>query len=174
MTHPPGCGDLHCMVMRLRLELHAEAPTAMHTHAAPVLRDSDGLMDTRYPDEGGIGMPMTAAFHRFLGHPDHWGLSRLGMLSILEVSDWCSAAHPSHRRPLFTRSLCSQLTYEATYLHQDVADLAWLHPELELAQIVGMLTAALRHAEDWRGERFARWSKVPGEQPPLPERRQRA
>lgn len=168
MTHPPGCGDLHCLLLRLRAALRDEAPAKLHTRAAPVLRDHDGL--TTLTDEGGVGMPMTAAFHRYLGHSETWGLSRIGMLSILEVSDWCASVHPAHRRPLFTRTLCSQLAFEAGYLGQDVLDLAWLH-DLELDQLAGMLTKALRHAEEWREHKFAQWSKIPGEDVPLPERR---
>ncbi len=118
-----------------------------------------------------MGPPFTAAMHRYLSGPDSWGLTRLGMLSIIEVSEWCASVHPPHRRPMFTRTVCGQLSFEAAYLGQELADLVYLHSELSLPQISGMLHAGLIHAEDWRGDRFARWTKVPGAEEPMPERR---
>lgn len=170
-THPYPCKGLPCLLMRLRMVLSAETPSAINQHAAPVLRDWDGTIDRKYPDEGGVGMPMTAAFHRFLEGPDFWGLSRLGMLSIIEVSERCASRHPPHRRPMFTRTACGQLVFEAGYLGQELVDLVFLHPELELEQISGMLSWGLAHAEDFRAEKFARWTKIPGEAEPMPERR---
>ena len=169
--HPVGCRCMSCLLLRLRMVLRAETPGAINQHAAPVLRDWDGVVSARDADEGGVGMPMTAAMHRYLSGPDAWGLSRLGMLSIIEVSERCASRHPPHRRPMFTRTQCGQLLFEAAYLGQELVDLVWLHPELELEQISGMLSWGLAHAEDWRAERFARWTKIPGEAEPMPERR---
>ncbi len=170
MTHPRFCPCLSCRLVRLRLLLHSEAPSQINTHAAPVLRDFEGIPE-RQTDEGGIGLPFTASFHRYLAGPDHWGLTRLGMLSIIEVSEACASKHPVHRRPMFTRTVCAQLIFEAAYLGQSVIDLVWLHPELTYPQIHGQLDWGLRHAESWRETMFARWSKVPGEEEPMPERR---
>lgn len=171
MTHPFGCKCLPCLLMRLRMLLRSEVPMKLTQHATPVLRDWEGIPDNKDPDEGGVGPPLTAALHRYLAGPDAWGTTRLGMLSIIEVSDWCASRHPPHRRPMFTRTLCGQLTFEAAYLNQELGDLFWLHSDLSLPQLSGMLQAALNHAEDWRADRFARWTKVPGEPEPLPERR---
>jgi len=113
---------------------------------------------------------MTAAMHRYLSSPDSWGTERLAMLSIIEVSEWCAPKHPPHRRPMFERTVCGQLVYEAAYLGQDLVDLLWLHPELSAEQLEGMLTKALRVAEEWRANKFARWTKEPGTEEPLPER----
>ena len=159
------------LIRELRMELRDEVPLKMTQHATPVLRDWEGIPDSKDPDEGGVGPPFTAAFHRYLSGPDSWGTSRLAMLSIIEVSDWCAARHPVHRRPMFTRTLCAQLTFEAAYLGQELRDLWWLHPDLSPSQIAGMLEAALSHAAEWRADKFARWTKVPGAEEPLPERR---
>lgn len=170
MTHPLGCRCVDCLLMRLRMLLRSEIPMQLHTHAAPVLRDFEGIPE-RETDEGGIGPPFTASWHRYLAGPDHWGVTRLGMLSIIEVSEACASKHPPHRRPMFTRTVCGQLTFEAAYLGQELADLSWLHPELPPSQISGLLLWSLTHAEDWRADKFARWTKVPGAEEPLPERR---
>ena len=170
-SHVVGCRCLTCLLIRLRLALHSEAPSRLHQTAAPVLKDFDGVVDRKYPDEGGVGPPMTAAMHRYLSGPDSWGTERLAMLSIIEVSGRCAARHPPHRRPMFTRTICGQLVFEAAYLGQDLADLLWLHPELSADQLAGMLAWGLSHAEEWRADKLARWTKVPGAEEPLPERR---
>ena len=77
------------------------------------------------------------------------------MLSIMEVSDWCHARHTSHSIPGASRSLCSQMVYEATYLGQEPADLAWLH-DMELEQVERMLTSALNHARESRKRQESR------------------
>lgn len=171
MTHVQGCGCLDCRLVRLRMLLRSEAPSKLNQSPVPVLRDWEGIPDKTDPDEGGLGLPLTAEMHRYLAGPDHWGLTRLGMLSIVEVSGRCASRHPAHRRPMFTRTACGQLVYEAAVLGQEMADLLWLHPELDAAQIRGMLEWGLKHAETWRADKFARWTKEPGEQEPLPERR---
>lgn len=168
--HVVGCRCLSCALTRLRMLLRSEIPMKMTQHATPVLRDWEGIPEHE-TDEGGIGPPLTAALHRYLSNADHWGVTRLGMLSIIEVSDWCAARHPVHRRPMFTRTMCGQMTFEAAYLNQELGDLFWLHADLTMPQIRGMLETALAHAEQWREDRFARWTKVPGEPEPLPERR---
>jgi hypothetical protein len=92
------------------------------------------------------------------------------MSSIIEISEACSARHPTHRRPLFTRSLCSELAFQVGYLGQTVDDIAWLH-SMSRAQVEGLLTWALRHAELWRIERFMRLTREPGHTSPTPERK---
>jgi hypothetical protein len=170
LSHPLACSCLDCLIRRLRDELRAETPMKLHARAVPVLRDYDGIPTTAYPDEGGTGLPFSAAMHRYLGHPDSWGTSRMGMSSIIEVSEWCAPRHPTHRRPLFTRSLCSELAFQAGYLGQTVEDVAWLHG-IRIEVVSGLLTAALRHAELWRIERFMRLTREPGHVAPLPERK---
>ena len=136
-------------IARLRKVLADEAPTQPTVHSSVTLREEDG---TPVVDEPGIGRPLSARMHRYIGHPDHWGASRLGMASILEVSDRCAARHPSHRIPGRSRSLCAQLLFEVGYLGQDIEDVAWLHG-FSIEQAERMLLASLRHAEQWREER---------------------
>lgn len=150
---------LDTLLLELRAELKAETPTVLHSHAAPALRDSDGLPETRWPDSGGLGPPFTAATHRFLGHSDHWGTSRIGMESIMEVSAWCAPRHPTHRRPYFARTFCGELVFQAAYLGQSVDDLAWLHGA-PVEAIEGMLLHALRHAAEWRLDRYDRMRRA--------------
>jgi hypothetical protein len=169
LAHPLACSCLDCLIRRLRDELRAETPMKLHARAVPVLRDYDGIPTTAYPDEGGTGLPFSAAMHRYLGHPDSWGTSRMGMSSIIEVSDACASRHPQHRRPLFTRTVCGQLVFEVAYLGQSVDDVAWLHG-LEKVQVEGMLRWALKHAAQWRLNQFYRLTKVPGTEQPYPER----
>lgn len=169
MTHPLGCRCLPCALTRLRLLLHSEAPMQLNTHAAPVLRDFEGIPE-RETDEGGTGLPFTASFHRYLSGPDSWGVTRLGMLSIIEVSDACASKHPPHRRPMFTRTLCGDILFKAAYLGQSIDDIVWI-TGMSVEQVTGLLSWGLGHAEQWRTERFARWTKVPGEAAPIPERR---
>ncbi len=176
VTHVPRtCPCLDCRLVRLRLLLHSEVPSQLHTHAAPVLRDFEGLPErddgTGVGDPPGVGMSFSATFHRYLGGPDEWGVTRLGMLSIIEVSSACASKHPPHRRPMFTRTVCGQLIFEAAKLGQELTDLVWLHPELTYPQIYGQLEWALKHAEDWRTERFMRLTREPGHVAPLPERK---
>ena len=161
---------LEALIQQLRDEIRAETPLRLHARAVPVLRDYDGVTDRRNADEGGTGLPFSAAMHRYLSGPDSWGLSRLGMLSIIEISERCSARHPDHRRPMFTRSLCGQLAFQAAYLGLELDDIVWV-TGLSMEQVTGMLEWGLRHAREWRAAKFAQWTKVPGEAAPFPERR---
>ncbi len=150
------------LIADLRAIFRDEAPTRLHTQA---------LTDNDHPDEGGIGLPFTARFHRYLGHWSHWGQSRLGMLSVMEVSEWCHARHTSHAIPGSSRSLCAQLVYEACYLGQEVSDLAWLHA-LPSEQVERMLTGALNHAAEWRERQESRPTEARHDGPdPLPYER---
>jgi hypothetical protein len=164
MTH------LDELIADLRAELRAETPLRMTARAVPVLRDHEGIATGRDADEGGLGPPLTAALHRYLGHPDGWGTSRMGMSSILEISDACCARHPTHRRPLFTRSLCSDLAFKVAYLGQSVEDVAWI-TGLSRVQVEGLLSWGLQHAAQWRTERFMRLTREPAHVAPLPERK---
>ena len=162
--------SLDQLIADLRAEIRAETPIRVTARAVPVLRDHEGIATSHGADEGGLGPPLTAAMHRYLGHPDGWGSSRLGMESILEVSEACASRHPTHRRPMFTRTLCSQLAFEVGYLGQSVDDVAWLH-SLTRVQVEGLLLWALQHAAQWRAERFMRLTREPGHVAPTPERR---
>jgi hypothetical protein len=141
------------LIQDLRDELRAETPMRLHARAVPVLRDHDGITDRRNADEGGTGLPFSAAFHRYLAHPDAWGTSRLGMSSILEISSWCAGEHPDHRRPLFTRTVCADLAFQVGYLGQSVEDVVWL-TGLSRPQVEGMLHKALGFAAVWRHRRL--------------------
>jgi hypothetical protein len=158
------------LIQGLRDEIRAETPLRTTARGVPVTRDREGLPDRKDTDEGGLGPPLSASMWRYLGHPESWGTSRLGMSSILEISEACSARHPTHRRPLFTRSLCSELAFQVGYLGQTVDDIAWLH-SMSREQVSGLLTWALRHAELWRIERFMRLTREPGHTSPTPERK---
>ena len=162
--------SLEVLIQELRDEIRDETPLRIHARAVPILRDFDGVTDRRNADEGGTGLPFSAAMHRYLGHPDGWGTTRLGMASILEVSEACASRHPTHRRPLFQRTVCSQLLFEIGYLGQSIEDSAWLHG-LQRIQVEGLLRWALPHAAAWRRERFIRLTREPGHETPLPERK---
>ncbi len=161
--------SLDRLIQALRDELRAETPMRITARAVPVLRDSDGIPTGKDADEGGLGPPLTAAMWRHIGHPDSWGTSRLGMSSILEISEACAARHPTHRRPMFTRALCAQLAFEVGYMGHPVDDVAWLH-DMSRDQ-VGLLSWALNHAAQWRTERFMRLTREPGHVQPMPERK---
>jgi len=137
------------LIIELRAEIRAEVPERLHTSHVPKLLNDDGTTDRGNADEGGLGLPLTARMHRFIGHWSHWGSSRLGTLSIMEVSDWCHARHTGHSRLGSDRSLCAQMVYESAHLGQEPSDVAWLH-DLPLEQTETMLLAALHHARDWR------------------------
>jgi hypothetical protein len=158
------------LIADLRAELRDEAPLRITARAVPVTRDYEGLPDRNDTDEGGLGPPLSASMWRYIGHPDSWGTSRMGMSSILEVSEACAARHPTHRRPMFQRTLCSELAFQVGYLGQTVDDIAWLH-SMSREQVEGMLYWALSHAASWRTERFMRLTREPGHTAPLPERK---
>lgn len=141
--------ELRRRIIDLRAVLMAEIPQRLHTESTPRLLDDDGVTDRHDADERGIGLPLTATMHRFIGHWSHWGSSRLGMLSIMEVSEWCHGRHVNHQLPGNTRSLCAQILYEVGYLGQEPSDVAWLR-NLSQHDAESMLLAALRHAAHWR------------------------
>ena len=170
MTLNSVAPSLEVLIQELRDELRAEVPLRVTARAVPVLRDHEGIPTRKDADEGGLGPPLSAAMWRYISSPDHWGLSRLGMLSIIEISERCSARHPDHRRPMFTRSLCGDLAFKAAYLGQSLEDIVWI-TGLSLEQVTGMLHWGLSHAREWRAAKFAQWSKMPGEAAPIPERR---
>lgn len=140
---------LERMILDLRQVLRDEVPNRLHASATPRLLNDDGTTDRNNADEGGLGPPLTAQMHRFIGHWSHWGSSRLGTLSIMDVSDWCHARHTGHSRPGSDRSLCAQMLHEVGLLGQEPSDLAWIYG-LPLEQVESMLGSALRHAAEWR------------------------
>jgi hypothetical protein len=187
LAHPLACSCLDCLIRRLRDELRAETPMKLHargvggqrsTKRASEEDDGSGPRSTGgtwQPTVGPgygtqVGLPFTPAMERYLNHPDHWGLSRLGMASILEISEACAARHPAHRRPLFTRTVCSDLAFKVAYLGQSVEDVAWI-TGLSVDQVSGMLMWALKHAADWRVSQFYRLTREPGHVSPHPERK---
>lgn len=111
----------------LRAILESEVPQRLH---------SETSREAEYAH--GLGRPFTPEFRRYLSHPEQWGSSRLGMLSILEVADWCGQRHPQHRRGS-QMPLCGAVLVRAAY---------WGHtppPALDR-----LLRNALRVAAEWR------------------------
>lgn len=152
----------HELIVELRGILLAEAPSRLHTQR---------LTDDDHPDEGGLGMPFTERFHRYIGHWSHWGQSRLGMLSIMEISDWCHARHTSHSIPGSSRSLCAQLVFEVCYLGQELDDISWLRG-MEREMGASMVHNALAHASGWRKRQETRPKEPRHDGPdPLPYER---
>lgn len=169
---------LHWLILDLRRALAAETVSRLHAQAAS--GQGDPLGDRSDTDQGGIGVPFSNAFHRWLGTSrgpskvQQWDrgpdpMIRPAMASILAESDRCHALHTSHARPGFARSLCSQLLFEVGVLGQEPEDLAWLH-ELPLEQVKHMLHAALKHARLNRIDAEARAMRSM-EPMPVPERR---
>ena len=178
--------SLTLAIVALREELRAETPLRLHTHSSAGQRstkrdiaeddDSHKSGGSTWHSETGasygtrVGLPFSPAFDRYLSHPDAWGLTRLGMASILEVSEACAARHPTHRRPLFQRTLCAQLLYQVGYLGQSVEDVMW-STGMSREQVEGLLHWALVHAAHWRYEHFIRMTREPGHTEPAPERK---
>lgn len=163
--------DLRAMILDLRAAIRSEVPDRIHAGSTPKLLNDDGTTDRRAVDEPGVGLPFTSRMHRYVGHWSHWGSSRLGTLSIMEVSEWCHARHTDHSIPGSTRSLCAQLLHEVGLLGQEPEDLAWLH-QLAIEQVESMLAAAMRHASEWRNgqERRSKGPRFDGPDP-LPYQR---
>jgi hypothetical protein len=162
--------SLERMVTELRALLAAEVPSRTTQTSSLLAHDAAGNPDN---DEPGIGYPLTHAMHRYIGHWERWGQSRRAMLSIMEVSDWCHARHTSHSIPGSHRSLCAQLLYEVAYLGQSPREVSWIHA-IPTKEVRSMLTAALRHAEEWRGRKNQRLDvdfDAPGPYPNEPLRR---
>ena len=150
MTSP----TLTTAIGELRTEIRGEVPDRLHASHVPKLLNDDGTTDRDSADEGGLGLPLTARMHRFIGHWSHWGQSRLGTLSIMEVSDWCHARHTGHSLPGRTRSLCALMLHHVArgVEPKDLAaeeGLAYLH-SLRPDHLELMLMAALNHAAHWR------------------------
>jgi hypothetical protein len=157
---------LRAQILDLRAAVRSEVPERIHASSTPRLLNDDGTTDRKDADEHGIGPPLTSRMHRYIGHWAHWGQSRLGTLSIMEVSDWCHARHTDHCMPGSTRSLCAQLLHELALLGQEPDDLAWLHG-LPLEQVERMLVQALNHAAEWRTaqERRSKGARFDGPDP---------
>lgn len=141
--------SLRTQILDLRAAVRAEVPERIHASSTPRLLNDDGTTDRDHADEQGIGLPLTSRMHRYIGHWSHWGQSRLGTLSIMEVSDWCHARHTGHSIAGSTRSLCAQMLHELALLGQEPSDLAWIHG-LPIEQVESMLNQALEHARYWR------------------------
>ena len=73
---------------KLRDEYRAETPIRLHGRAAP--EQGQDPAQWHDGDEGGIGVPFTAAMLRLLSHRDWYGSSFLARESILETNDWCA------------------------------------------------------------------------------------
>ena len=141
------------LITEARAELRAETPVQIHTHHAPKLLDADGVT-THDSDEGGIGLPFTAQFHRLLALRERFSPDFLMRESLLEVQDWCRAKHPEHEIP-DAKPLCAVIVYAVVVggLEPDhYATVNRWRPEV----VNGLLLAALKHADAWRIEQRAR------------------
>jgi hypothetical protein len=123
-----------------RAELAAETPLAIHAHHAPKLTDREGISS----DEGGLGPPFTAAFHRLLAeHPEY-----VMRASLRHVADWCAARHRTHIRE-FGQPLCSEMTDLAVRDMLEPSSIAALFGVRE-PFVRDILTGALSEAASWR------------------------
>jgi len=175
---------LRWLITDLRRALWYENPKNM---TARQTSQSSGELDERgWPldtDEGGLGPPMAADLHRFLGtskgtHQRNWDFGpdprrRPAMASIVDYSARCHARHTSHVRPGDSLSLCARMMFEVAYLGQEPDDMVWLHG-LDLEQVERMLLEGFRHARLWREDTTQRLSREPGREEPIPERRRTA
>jgi len=144
LTAPP----LVVMIAAARSELRAETPLRLHAEHAPKLLDADGVA-THYPDEGGIGLPFTAGFHRLLALRERFQQEYLMRESLLEVSNWCHGQHVTHRREAQPTPVCAWLLELAIRLGQDPPHIAWMTGSPE-APIRDLLAQALTYAANWR------------------------
>lgn len=158
--------ELQAAMLALRAELRDEAPSRITASTTPRLLDADGVTDRKDADERGIGLPLTAAMHRYIGHWSHWRPDD-ARHAYGDVSDWCHRLHSNHVRPGYSRPLCAEMLYQAARLGQEPEDLAWLH-ELPVEQVERMLLNALREARERKGDRERRLRKL---KEPLPYER---
>jgi hypothetical protein len=144
---------LYLMIRAARAELAAESPVALHTHHAPKLLDADGTT-SHYPDEGGIGLPFTAQFHRLLADAPEFVMRA----SLRHIADWCSQRHVTHTRE-HGAPLCAEMA--------DLAVRSWFEPDA-IAALFGVrpplvrdiLSGALSEAAAWRDNERKRINAV--------------
>jgi len=139
---------LSLLIAVAQAELRWETPIRLHSEHAPKLLDADGTT-THYPDEGGIGLPFTADFHRLLALRERFAADYLMRESLLEVADWCHAQHPTHVRPGERLPVCGWLAESAVIGDIGWADLCRMSGLTE-ARMRSTLSTALAHAADWR------------------------
>ena len=139
---------LNLMLLWARAEYEAETPLRIHTSHSPKLIDADGVQ-SKYPDEGGIGLPFTAEIHRLLALRERSGSDFLMRRSIDEVGDWCRSKHPEHVSPATNAALCQALTWMAVVGEVDPPMLArvTVRPEASVRSLLG---GALVDAAEWR------------------------
>lgn len=163
--------SLRAQILDLRAGVRSEVPERIHASSTPRLLNDDGTTDRKDADEQGIGLPLAARMHRYIGHWSHWGTSRLTDLSIMEVSDWCHARHTDHSIPGATRSLCAAALHalsrgvepEQLGAQPGLASLYAMHPDRRDS----MLGQALEHARHWREgqERRSKGARFDGPEP---------
>lgn len=149
-------GPLSLMILKARHSLERETPLELSSHHVPKLIDADGAV-SKYPDEGGIGLPNSAALWRLLSYgerPRQPDTATRYALSY-EVMNYCRTQHPEHIPPDGGKPLCAQLVYLAVW-HKDpfgdalspdsIAELTHQNP----ARVRTLLIGALTHAASWR------------------------
>lgn len=162
---------LRSQINDLRAAVRSEVPERIHASSTPRLLNDDGTTDRDNADEQGIGLPLAARMHRYIGHWSHWGQSRLADLSIMEVSDWCHARHTDHSIPGATRSLCALALHavsrgtepEQLAALPGLASLHGMRPD----QLERLLVQAMNHAREWRigQERRSKGARFDGPEP---------
>jgi hypothetical protein len=141
---------LYIMLIRARRELAAETPLAIHAHHAPKLTDREGISS----DEGGLGPPFTAAFHRLLAeHPEF-----VMRASLRHVAEWCAGRHRTHIRE-FGPPLCAEMTDLAVRDMLEPSSIAALFGVRE-PFVRDILTGALSEAAAWRRNERERLNAV--------------
>lgn len=144
-------------IAELRREYIGETPIRLHGRGAPAQGKDPAQWEDG--DEGGIGVPFSAAMLKLLGHRDWYGSSFLARESLLEVSDWCNARHPNHRRPGYSLPVCGLLLHLAVRLGQEPQDIVWL-TQMPLYSVDSLLRHALEHAGAWMHEARHRATRI--------------
>lgn len=154
--------NLTQLIVDAQAELKAETPIRLTVRFAPKLLDADGVQ-THYPDEGGIGPPLSPEMHRLLALQERFSPEFLMRESLLEVNDYCRAKHPEHDFEERAKPLCGQLVYAVIIGNQSPIQIARNH-NLRPEVVNGLLLAALRYADAWRMEQRARAGFVENQQ----------
>ena len=148
------------LIREARAEFAAETPIQINSRHTPKILDADGVT-SHYPDEGGIGLPLTAQMHRLLALRERFTPEFLMRESLLEIADWCRSKHPEHDFEGHAKPLCSQLVYAVVIGGMDPKyGFYAIRPEV----VNGLLLAALRYADAWRMEQRARAGFIENQQ----------
>lgn len=131
----------------LRRQLWYETPVRLHSRSGSGRSTKGGAAGdvgghaytarakTQAVGIGWTGLPFAREFERYLEHPERWNkTARQGMLSMIEVAEWCRRRHVTH--DVSGRPLCYLILARAAYWRRDPP------PALDR-----LIMAALRHAK---------------------------